>query len=124
MRIGKQGMILESVPSTAQSVKVLLDGEKSMKVFSKAQLLLLNDLVKIQSFIDIYGRKEVSSQHSSSRESSRSHRESSQYTSSRDRPSSSLEPSNSYHETSSHSRHSSHRSSHSHHRSSHSHHHR
>ena len=67
--VGKQGMILESVPTTVQNVKVLLDGEKSMKVFTKAQLLLLSDLVKIQSFNDIYGRKE-STQRSRSREPS------------------------------------------------------
>ncbi|KAK8801512.1 hypothetical protein WA171_004652 [Blastocystis sp. BT1] len=106
---GKQGMILESVPTTVQNVKVLLDGEKSMKVFTKAQLLLLSDLVKIQSFNDIYGRKE-STQRSRSREPSY-HQESSHSIPSKHRSSSNHEPSTSHHRTSSgHSRHSHHHS--------------
>ncbi|KAK8822143.1 hypothetical protein WA538_000231, partial [Blastocystis sp. DL] len=56
--LGKQGMVLETVPSTAQSVKVLLEGETTMKVFSKSQLVLLNDLVKIRSFEQAYGKRE------------------------------------------------------------------
>lgn len=50
-------MVLETVPSTAQSVKVLLEGETTMKVFSKSQLVLLNDLVKIRSFEQAYGKR-------------------------------------------------------------------
>ena len=107
--VGKQGMILESVPTTVQNVKVLLDGEKSMKVFKIAQLLLLSDLVKIQSFNDIYGRKE-STQRSRSREPSY-HQESSHSIPSKHRSSSNHEPSTSHHRTSSgHSRHSHHHS--------------
>ena len=49
-------MILEDVGVSGQTVKVLLDGERQMKVFSKRELILLNDLVKVKSFTDHYGR--------------------------------------------------------------------
>ncbi|KAK8829515.1 hypothetical protein WA577_007079 [Blastocystis sp. JDR] len=53
---GRQGAVVETPSSTSTHLKVLLDGEKQVRDFDRSDLMMLNDLTRVQSFINTYGR--------------------------------------------------------------------
>lgn len=53
---GRQGAVVETPSATSSHLKVLLDGEKSVMVFDRSELTMLNDLTRVQSFMNTYGR--------------------------------------------------------------------
>lgn len=53
---GRQGAVVETPSSTSSHLKVLLDGEKQVRDFDRSDLMMLNDLTRVQSFINTYGR--------------------------------------------------------------------
>lgn len=52
---GRQGAVVETPSDVSSVLRVLLDGEGEVMEFQKSDVVMLNDLTRVQSFIDTYG---------------------------------------------------------------------